>query len=198
MRIYRFHDGVDCSCKIGVMPAYQELMPRIEARSYRDKKGCRVWTGKKVKGVRGGYYGQINYRGRREYIHRAVWVEEHGKSIPKGWHVHHKCENTLCSEGTHLQAVSPSRHWELTNSRNRDSLIRQECVRGHPMNAANTYVRPNGSRTCRVCNRENLRKKRGSKATRGPYKVKEKQIAAQKKLALNDKKRLRRVRTAAA
>ena len=33
------------------------------------------------------------------------------------------------------------------------------CKNGHPFNKENTYIRPNGFRTCRVCNLNSYHKK---------------------------------------
>ncbi|UVF61424.1 HNH endonuclease [Gordonia phage DalanDe] len=167
------------------------LNQKLEAGSYRDDNGCRVWARKKVQGVRGGPYGQVWWDGKYQYVHRIVWAHERG-SIPKGWHVHHKCENTLCSEPSHLQAVSPKRHWELTNSKNRRVVENQQCVNGHRMTVENTYVGPNGRTKCRACNRERLRKKRGYKTEKGPYKVSDEQRKlAQNASAKNQRRRAR-------
>lgn len=61
-----------------------------------------------------------------------------------------------------------------TSSENRRDSVRHgthpnakkvKCKRGHPYNARNTYIRPNGARTCRRCNAESAAKVARRRAT---------------------------------
>lgn len=69
--------------------------------------------------------------------------------------------------------------WGGTTSKERDRLrVRRdeaprECARGHLLDEENTYVRPDGARTCRACartrrRRADARKQEAPKPTRAP------------------------------
>ena len=78
---------------------------RIEPRLVRED-GCLVWTG----AVDGRYPlvalpDSIAGRGVIVKVHRVSYLREHG-SIPYGWTVDHRCENTRCCDLAHLEAVS--------------------------------------------------------------------------------------------
>jgi hypothetical protein len=74
--------------------------------------------------------------------HRIAWMAIHD-GIESGHDVHHKCRNKLCCEITHLESVSRADHAAEHRS--------THCKNGHPLEGDTVYVRPNGTRECRVC-----------------------------------------------
>jgi hypothetical protein len=95
--------------------------------------------------------------------HRVVWCLLHGQ-VPDGWHIDHLCHTDSCRRTTecpHRRCVNP-RHLAATTAR--QNVLRGQgpsavnaaktvCVRGHFFTEENTYVAPDGHRTCRTCYR---------------------------------------------
>lgn len=110
-------------------------------------------------------YGVFSIRHRTVLAHRFSYELRFGL-IPVGMTLDHVkargCVTTLCVNPAHLEVVT---RWEnvlrgngplATNAR------KTHCMRGHPFNLENTYVRcdhGNGVRNCRVCHRERQRRK---------------------------------------
>lgn len=88
-------------------------------------------------------YGQIGVRGRVRYTHRVSYVIANGE-IPAGMVVDHVCRTPSCVAPGHLELVT-----QLENMRR---SRRDHCGRGHRLDMANAYVRPDtGVRQCRAC-----------------------------------------------
>ena len=113
------------------------------------ENGCWLWLGATVRG-----YGEVSLHGRMGYAHRVMYQLFQG-AIPKDWQVHHKCGNPLCVNPDHLEAMPLPDHSRLVNG------AKTHCKHGHPFDAKNTYVKPNGTRSCREChnNQEKARAK---------------------------------------
>lgn len=80
--------------------------------------------------------------------HRVAWEAAYGP-IPGGLTVDHICRNRRCINVDHLRLLTN----EANGRANAQSLL-THCLRGHPFDEANTYVRANGHRICRACSRE--------------------------------------------
>lgn len=61
--------------------------------------GCWLWSGAKTKAG----YGQINVDGVPIYAHRLSWEMNHGRKIPHGMQVCHRCDTPACVRPDHLQ-----------------------------------------------------------------------------------------------
>ena len=83
---------------------------------------------------------------RKSFAHREAYKIWIGK-IPKGWHVHHKCNHKDCFNPRHLKAKSASKHQKDHHAPG------NKCKRGHELIGDNVYVRSNGTRMCRKCRR---------------------------------------------
>lgn len=85
-----------------------KLILRLLARAVRQPNGCLVTATK-------GRYLTVNYDGRRERAHRAVW-EFHNGPIPEGMDVCHNCpggDNSRCIENTHLLCATHA--WNMAD-----------------------------------------------------------------------------------
>lgn len=52
----------------------------------------------------------VRYGGKTGFLHRDIWSFYNKRSVPKGYHIHHKDGNTLNNEITNLQLVTPKEH----------------------------------------------------------------------------------------
>lgn len=71
--------------------------------------GCWVW----LKGRTGRGYGVIQRNGKQIAAHRFFYQQHHGP-IPADYHVHHVCENKVCVNPAHLEALPPKEHYRLS------------------------------------------------------------------------------------
>ena len=135
-------------------PVVDRLLSRCEIGD------CWLWTGV----LTSGGYGQMSVNGVQKYVHRLIWEELIGP-IPAGYDVDHLCRVRNCVNPDHLDPVT--RRENL--SRGVGHGTRAYCPQGHPYNKKNTYRYPDGSRYCRVCRREGMRrlKERRKAAERG-------------------------------
>lgn len=122
-----------------------------------DRDTCWMWNGS----VESKGYGRLHFGGKALKAHRVAY-ELHRGRIPQGLTIDHLCRNRRCVNPWHLEVVT-----------NRENVLRGEgitaqyarathCVNGHPFDAENTYMRPEGHRECRACRREQNRKFRRS------------------------------------
>ena len=107
--------------------------------------GCWEWTAGCF--TPNGYTYGAFVIGRQAFgAHRLSYKLSHG-DIPNGFHVHHKCENPLCVNPDHLEALSPKDH---TATMTGHCGRRTQCPQGHPYDEENTRV-TGGRRRCRAC-----------------------------------------------
>lgn len=140
-------------------PTYRPPKPikeRILTRIVVDDNGCWVWQGpKNGKGYGHTFIGsRVDGTRRNATIHRLAYEEWIGP-IPEGLTIDHLCENTSCCNPAHLDTCTA-----IENKR-RATESKGACRRGHPWSPENTYIRPNGSRGCRVCKRITTRRAEG-------------------------------------
>lgn len=119
---------------------------RFLARVTETPAGCWQWTGYLMPNG----YARLSVHGERQYAHRVAYETLRGP-IPDGLVIDHLCRNRGCVNPHHLQPVT-QRVNVLRGASQAAARARQTaCLRGHPFDAANTYVAPNGTRKCRRC-----------------------------------------------
>jgi len=129
------------------------VIERICARSVREDRGyvtpCRVYAGAKT----GKGYGSIGRGSGGKAVHVLVYEHVHGP-VPRGYQVHHRCEQPDCHEPLHLIALTPLQH--------KAEHHRSHCKRGHPLSGDNLMLvhRSSGliDRRCRACHNERRRR----------------------------------------
>jgi HNH endonuclease len=83
------------------------VLERIGSHIVPQANGCWLYQGKVDEYARAMGFGVKDV-----YVHRFVY-EVLVEPVPKGWHVHHKCETPGCCNPEHLVAVSPAEHRRL-------------------------------------------------------------------------------------
>jgi HNH endonuclease len=141
-----------------VRPGFQEIALRILSRVEANAEGCWLWPGALTNG-----YGAVSYKQRpMRMVHRIVY-EALVADIPRGMVIDHLCLETRCCRPSHLEPVSVAENWRRgTGTTSRWKLT--ECHKGHPFTDDNTYVKPNGTRNCKACRRDALRRLRAATA----------------------------------
>lgn len=84
-----------------------EIYYRIVNNTIIDEKGCWIWQGSKSgegKGPGQGY-GKISINGHMSRVHRVMYMIIYGY-IPNKIKVDHTCNNRLCCNPKHLEAVT--------------------------------------------------------------------------------------------
>jgi hypothetical protein len=104
-------------------------------------------------------YGQIRVDGRDLGAHRVAYTELIG-CIPEGLKLDHLCRNRACWNPYHLDPVTHRVNVLRGAGLTAQSARRTHCLNGHLYDAANTYIKPNGSRQCRACHRDSISARR--------------------------------------
>lgn len=129
------------------------LIERLASRITVDgPDGCWWWQGSTTPAG----YGALEFKGRREYVHR--WVHEICIGpIPDGMVVDHLCDNPRCVRPDHLEAKTQRENVLRGRSLSALRARATHCPRGHKYDEANTYEHK-GHRRCRACHRETVRR----------------------------------------
>lgn len=105
-------------------------------------------------------------------VHRFAYTLFVGP-IPPGHTIDHVkargCRFNDCSNPAHLEAVTMRTNVLRGDGLTAQNARKDQCSNGHPFDAANTYVAPNGQRQCRACKRAYDRRQdpaRGRERTR--------------------------------
>ena len=114
-----------------------------------DLSDCIFWEGL----IHSDGYGVL-WPNRKTHFqaHRITYEREHGP-LPEGMIVHHVCENKLCVNVEHLQAMTVREHSILHRTQEHGASFwrsKTHCPQGHPYDEQNTYQARRG-RVCRIC-----------------------------------------------
>lgn len=120
-------------------------LARLMSRAVRFPDGCLLFTGS---ATTAGNYPSIGEGDQTSLGYHVVFERAYGK-IPEGKEVHHRCEQSMCLEQTHLVALTPEEHW-LAHGNGAP-----EC---RVCGAQDWYIKPDGKRRCRPCRRATRRR----------------------------------------
>jgi hypothetical protein len=86
------------------------------------------------------------------YLHVMAWQIANGRGVGEGMEIDHLCSNRACFNPAHLEEVSRAENTARAGRR-----LKACRKAGHPFTPENSYVAPNGHRSCKACRREALR-----------------------------------------
>jgi hypothetical protein len=122
---------------------------------------CWLWTVDTPRGY-GRFHINENGKWRNLYAHRWAYEALVGP-IPSDLELDHLCRERACVNPSHLEAVAHATNTLRGMSPGAIALRRNTCIRGHERTVENVYLRADGSRTCRVCHRDDEREYRKRK-----------------------------------
>src|SRR5215831_16139567 len=103
------------------MPRKKNSYDNIVSKGERQDNGCLLYIHSQQKNG----YAFVSYENKMMPVHRVVFLLS-GKTIPRGFDVHHLCHHKLCIEITHLVAISRRQHALLDEH---DMAQRQQRLR---------------------------------------------------------------------
>lgn len=121
---------------------------------------CWLWVGSIDPQGYGHFYGGARTaKGNPQlvYPHRFAYGY-----IAPGLEISHRCEVENCVRRDHLEALSHRTNVRYGNGLAATKAAQSHCVNGHVYDAANTYIRKNGTRQCKACTAERSRLRHSS------------------------------------
>lgn len=122
--------------------------------------GCHIWQGTRTRRGPDGY-GLFKVTTKTTRIaHRWLWEQTYGPLLRETQLDHYVCDNPPCVNLEHLRPATPRQNLLRSRSFVAVNAAKTHCLRGHPFDAANTYVTPSGKRACRTCKSASDRRRR--------------------------------------
>lgn len=139
---------------MSVMDIEVRFMAKVEKQS----NGCWMWTAVRDKGG----YGLFKVSQPRRQVRAHRWAYEHWVGpIPTGLHMDHfACDTPSCVNPNHVRPVTIRENNLRSNCLAAIGAAKTHCPQRHPYDGGNTYLNPQGSRECRTCKREGMRRSR--------------------------------------
>ncbi len=139
------------------------FIERFEAKYIPEpNSGCWLWT---AFCTPRGYARLWDYEAGRDRLAYLMAYERFVGPVPKGLELDHKCRVTCCVNPAHLEPVTHlenMRRSQVGLIRRKKSLARTVCRNGHPLDEANRRIEKSRRVSCRVCDREKMRRLRAS------------------------------------
>lgn len=135
-------------------------------RIITDDKGCWIWTGAKQDD-----YGIIYIRGKREFVHRAMYQLFVGP-VNNNRELDHLCRNHSCCNPYHLEPITSRENSLRGNHPLFIAHRKNQCLKGHDLtNLENVRFRKDGRRRCLICDRQTLKNWRKTRKEGGTSKL---------------------------
>lgn len=108
--------------------------------------GCWLWLGY----LRPRGYARLQHDGHRTSAARMVYEILRGQALSE-LEPDHLCRLTCCVNPDHQEFVTHKENVLRSTAPSAQHARQTMCVRGHPFDAENIYVMPDGRRQCRTC-----------------------------------------------
>lgn len=118
---------------------------------------CWVWTAAED----GKGYSAVKWEGRKRRAHRVTYELLVGP-IPAGLTLDHLCRRPLCVNPGHLEPVTMRENLMRGFGPAARRSAQTHCIHGHEFTEANTWIKSNGTRMCRECNKQRTRRRRAA------------------------------------
>lgn len=149
------------------LPLSESIWISRRLANVRQVGDCLIWQGHK----NNAGYGVVSVAddsgapGRGEAVHRWFYRRFVGP-IPEGLVLDHLCRTPLCVNVDHLEPVTQFENDRRGNLARGMGPGREACKNGHPWTPENVRLTGKGRMweggTCRACNTESARKRRGA------------------------------------
>jgi hypothetical protein len=115
-----------------------------------DKSGsCWLWTASRdPQGY--GQFGVVK-------SHRWAYMDTHGP-LPDHLELDHLCRTPACVNPEHLELVTHRENLRRGIGSVAENMAKTICLNGHEFSEENTYLTPNGGRTCKRCRVDRVRR----------------------------------------
>ena len=146
----------------------QTVSDRFLAKIVAYPHGCHIWQA--YTDTDG--YGRFKVNGRMVNSHRFAYELFVGP-IPAGLQIDHLCRVRNCVNVKHLEVVTQAeniRRGDAGKASGARERAKMHCPAGHPYAGENLYVRPDGRRKCRACQRDHDRAYYARKRAQGTAK----------------------------
>jgi hypothetical protein len=130
-------------------------LPQRFTAKLRVEGECWIWTA----GLTNNGYARFKYGGKTVMGHRFAFESVNGP-IPEGLALDHLCRRRPCVNPSHLEAVTPRTNVLRGDTITGRNAVKTHCYRGHPLLGANLFVRRDGRRRCRTCEKASQLKTR--------------------------------------
>ncbi len=142
-----------------------------------DRTGdCWLWTA----AVMNNGYGRFKQDGKTRAAHRVAYEMLAGPLL-MGQQLDHLCRVRACVNPAHLEPVTPKVNVLRGRTITARNAAKMVCDRGHQLAGENLFVRRDGRRRCRTCNRATERRARATDSYRQKHAADERRRRAEKK-----------------
>lgn len=106
-------------------------------------------------------YARVKFKGRDTVAHVISWELTNGP-VQNGLELDHLCRNRGCVNPSHLEPVTHRENMIRGNTAIRTNALKINCREGHPLAGDNLFVRKDGRRRCRACERATAKRLRNT------------------------------------